>query len=77
LAAHPQHSRALVFLGKAAEGLNKTQIALESYQKATEYAEDGDMLPWQGLCAFYEKHAPKDPTLLSDVYTKLIELYSR
>lgn len=68
------NTRALVFLGVAAEGLGDHNNALEAYKKAISAAPDGDLLPWQGLGTFYEKHAPDSPEELTAVYKKLVLL---
>ncbi|XP_067947219.1 tetratricopeptide repeat protein 37-like [Watersipora subatra] len=74
LKSHHNNSRALALLGKAAEGLGENETALEAYKKAT--VADDDILPWQGLCNFYEKHGAGSPNNLIEVYEKLLILYS-
>ena len=73
----PNNSKALVFLGVAAEGLGDYTNALEAHKKAISSAADDDLLPWQGLGTFYEKHPPASPNDLTEVYEKLISLNTK
>jgi tetratricopeptide (TPR) repeat protein len=69
---------AYVFIGVAAEGIDEFDQALKAYTKAAEISPE-QLLAWQGLSGFYEKHDRKEEYKEHQisVYKKLVELQSR
>lgn len=73
LAQDKNNYNALVFVGVAADGMEQFDQAEKAYKRATEAAPD-QVLAWQGLCGFYEKHGGHEQDLVN-VYQKLQEVY--
>lgn len=76
LDALPGNYRALVFLGKAAEGLNQFDHALKAYRQAID-ASPEEMIAWQGLNKLYEKNPPSKTKDHTEVFEKLVLLTTR
>lgn len=74
--ASPQNYRALVFLGKAAEGLNQYDHSLKAYRQAIDACPD-DLLAWQGLNKLYERQPPVQTKEHTEVLEKLLQLSDR
>ncbi|XP_076315267.1 tetratricopeptide repeat protein 37 [Tachypleus tridentatus] len=67
---------AWVFIGAAAEEMGEVEQTLAAFNKAIDISPD-QVLAWQGLCNFYEKHYNDDNRkALENVYKKLKELMS-
>ncbi|KFM77324.1 Tetratricopeptide repeat protein 37, partial [Stegodyphus mimosarum] len=66
---------AWVFVGAAAQEIDQPDQSEAAFKRAIEIAPD-QILAWQGLCSFYEKHESQEymQELLS-AYKKLIDLY--
>ncbi|XP_013777093.1 tetratricopeptide repeat protein 37-like [Limulus polyphemus] len=65
---------AWVFIGAAAEEMGELEQTLAAFNKAIDISPD-QVLAWQGLCNFYEKHYNDDNRkALENVYKKLKEL---
>ncbi|XP_055938713.1 SKI3 subunit of superkiller complex protein-like [Argiope bruennichi] len=67
---------AWVFVGAAAQEIDQPEQAEAAFKRAIEISPD-QLLAWQGLCSFYEKHETKEniPELCS-VYLKLLEMFT-
>ncbi|KAG8187841.1 hypothetical protein JTE90_001215 [Oedothorax gibbosus] len=67
---------AWVFVGAAAQEVDQAEQSEEAFRKAIEISPE-QILAWQGLCSFYEKHDNEDniPKLIT-VYKKLLDLFS-
>ena len=76
LDASPDNYRALVFLGKSAEGLNQSDHALKAYRQAIDVSPD-EILAWQGLNKLYEKYPPTQTKDHTEVLEKLVKLTTR
>ncbi|GIY72067.1 tetratricopeptide repeat protein 37 [Caerostris extrusa] len=67
---------AWVFVGVAAQEIDQPDQSEVAFKKAIEISPD-QLLAWQGLCSFYEKHdTEKNIPELYSVYLKLLELFS-
>ncbi|GIY36108.1 hypothetical protein CDAR_101631 [Caerostris darwini] len=67
---------AWVFVGVAAQEIDQPDQSEVAFKKAIEISPD-QLLAWQGLCSFYEKHdTEKNTPELYSVYLKLLELFS-
>lgn len=65
---------AWVFVGAAAQEIDQLEQSEAAFKRAIEISPD-QLLAWQGLCSFYEKHKKKENVQeLLSVYKKLLDL---
>nr|XP_006811551.1 PREDICTED: tetratricopeptide repeat protein 37-like [Saccoglossus kowalevskii] len=66
---------AWVFVGVSAGEMDQPEQARMAYKKAID-SDPQQILAWQGLCAFYEKHnIPAFKADLQDTYIKMMQIY--